>query len=911
MTGFCDFAQNDGTAFSILVADDERANRLTAEKDYPAKKAITGQWPTWVNPDLISAYQTIGINQPWLHQIQGANAIHHGFTTALATGTGTGKSLSFWLPALSSAMDDAEPSTVLYLSPTKALAADQLVALNKVLAALPKEARKPVIATCDGDTPSEQRRFIVDYANIVLTNPDFLHYSMLPGHKRWTRFFKNLRIVIIDEGHHYRGVFGSHVAQILRRLTRIVNHYRGQTPVFVIASATSADPIAAAARFIGVTSDAVTAITEDTAPQGTRKIALWQPPELPTPLPTPAPSSSPGVSTGSTAGNLPPTAAVDPWMMNPFDLPDPMSDPSELEQPAVITEPENEDGTAHIVEQPRKSAGAEASELLALLAAAGNRTLAFTRSRRSAETIASSARAQLEKPWKNLNSKQAETRKTRASRHRATPSVTPNQIAAYRGGYLPEERRELERQVRSGEVLGLATTNALELGVDISGLDAVLITGWPGTMMSLWQQAGRAGRAGADGLVVFIARDDPLDQYLVTHPDAVFDRPLEQVIFDPENRFVLAGHLCAAAAERPVQQSELASFGNPALVKNILDELTEANVLRRRDSGWYWTHHESAAALVDIRGAGGSPIRVVESRTGLMLGTVDSGAADYQVHTGAVYVHQGAMFVVDYLDLKERVAFVTRRKVDYGTWARQVMELAIDGENDAVGAVRETKHWGPIEWGLGPIEVTTQVVSYEKRRIPDLAVLGTEELQLPERTLNTIGVWITIPDEVLVGPDEVITGSNELLIGPGDAVPVPDDETARGGITRDQLPGALHAAEHAAIALLPLFATCDRWDLGGLSTELHADTGAATIFVYDALAGGAGFAARGYEVAEQWLTATRDLITNCKCETGCPACIQSPKCGNYNSPLEKAAAIKLLDLILSFAPSNTESIPTP
>ena len=849
---------NTSSPFEVLISDEKRAERLTASQNFPAKKAITGNWPTWVNPNLISAYQAIGIEQPWLHQIEGANAIHSGKTVALATSTGTGKSLSFWLPALSTVMDDATEATVLYLAPTKALAADQLVSLNKLLARLPAGTRPPQVATCDGDTPAEERRFILDYADIVLTNPDFVHYSMLPGHRRWTRFLKKLKLVIVDEGHHYRGVFGSHVAQILRRLTRLATFYGQTPPTFVVASATSADPVAATARLIGVPAEQVMAFTTDTAPQGTRTVALWQPPEIPAPVRGPMlPLDFPDPLLDPVeAGQLP--VFVEPQHtaagFDPFGNPLPTASEAFVALPAVPDAIEPTGIELPLSESPvaRRSAGSETSELLALLAASGIRTLAFTRSRRGAETIASSARTQQQK----------------------SDPLAAERIAAYRGGYLPEERRQLEHEVRVGEVLGLATTNALELGVDISGLDAVLIAGWPGTMMSLWQQAGRAGRAGADGLVVFVARDDPLDQYLVTHPEAVFDRPLEQVVFDPENRFVLAGHLCAAAAERPVQVGELARFGDPYLVGKVLAELVEAGVLRRRDSGWYWTHHESAAALVDIRGAGGSPIRVVERQTGLMLGTVDAGAADYQVHTGAVYVHQGAMFVVDHLDLKDRVALVSRRKVDYGTWARQTMSLEIETEGVPLSDEQAEKQWGPIKWGLGPIEVTTQVVSFERRRIPDLTVLGTEELDLPERELNTVGVWFTVPD----------------------------DEIEQAGITRDQLPGALHAAEHAAIALLPLFATCDRWDLGGLSTDHHQDTGAATVFVYDALAGGAGFSARGFEVAAQWLTATRNLIANCKCEFGCPACIQSPKCGNYNSPLEKGAAIKLLDLVLSFSP---------
>jgi len=566
---------------------------------------------------------------------------------------------------------------------------------------------------------------------------------------------------------------------------------------------------------------------------------LWQPPEV--------------------VGWRPPAGAEpDPWAL-PTAEPGP--DP-EAEAVATETPPEH----------PRRSATAEVADLLADLASAGARSLAFTRSRRGAESVAQQARDHL--------------------RH-ADPDAA-RRIAAYRGGYLPEERRELEQALRTGELLGLATTNALELGVDISGLDAVLIAGWPGTRMSLWQQAGRAGRAGADGLVAFVAREDPLDTYLVTHPEAVFDAPLEATVFDPANPHVLAPHLCAAAQEAPLRSEDLAAFGDPAHVRGILEVLVARGALRRRTSGWYWTHHQGAAGLTDLRGAGGSPVRVVEQGTGRMLGTVDAASADGQVHDGAVYVHQGTTYVVAHLDLADHTAIVQRRRLDYGTWSRSVMSVAIEGwgdeaeePDDAVLADGEdgpghdlvTRDWGPITWGLGPVEVTSQVVSFQRRRIPDMQVLGTEQLELPEHTLGTVAVWWSVPEFVLRAAD----------------------------ITPEQTPGALHAAEHASIGLLPLLATCDRWDLGGVSTELHPDTGEATVFVYDAYPGGAGFAERAYDLGATWLRATRDAIAACPCADGCPACVQSPKCGSYNAPLDKAAAVRLLDAVLSHTP---EAAPT-
>jgi DEAD/DEAH box helicase domain-containing protein len=437
-------------------------------------------------------------------------------------------------------------------------------------------------------------------------------------------------------------------------------------------------------------------------------------------------------------------------------------------------------------------------------------------------------------------------------------------VAAYRGGYLPEERRELEQAIRSGRLRALATTNALELGVDISGLDAVVIAGWPGTRVSLWQQAGRAGRAGADGLVVLVAREDPLDTFLVHHPEAALDAPVEATVFDPGNPYVLAPHLCAAAAETPIRTEELGLFGPGT--RELLDVLVARGALRRRPSGWYWTHPEQASRLTDLRGTGGDPVRVVEAGTGRMLGTVDAAAADSTVHEGAVYVHQGSTYVVGALHLADGIALVERRDVDYGTWARWVTTTEIR-------SITHERRWGPITWGFGTVDVTTQVMSYQRKRIPDLQVLGAEGLDLPARTLPTTAVWWTAPPDVL----------------------------EQAGVTLETTPGALHAAEHASIGLLPLLATCDRWDLGGVSTALHADTEQATVFVHDAYPGGAGFAERGYALGATWLRATRQAVATCPCRTGCPACVQSPKCGNANNPLEKAAAVRLLDAVLSHA----------
>ncbi|WP_343035677.1 DEAD/DEAH box helicase [Isoptericola sediminis] len=830
----------------VLTAHGARADRLTHLRTLPARSGEHADWPAWADPDLVAGCRALGVERPWTHQVTAAEATWRGEHVALATSTGSGKSLAFWLPALTAVRDArraATPdagrietrhrgATALYLSPTKALAADQLSGLTGLLDAA--GIRDVRTATCDGDTSTEERRWVVDHADVVLTNPDFLHFALLPQHRRWTRLLRGLRYVVVDEGHTYRGVFGAHVALVLRRLARLVEHLGGTAPTVVVASATTADPAVSAARLIGVDPDQVTAVTRDSSPSGRRTVALWRPPEI----------TGPAVERVGADGLDP---AADPWA-----LPDPL-DREAHETDAVLT-PSGE------AEHPRRSATAEVADLLADLAAHGARTLAFTRSRRGAESVAQQTRDHL----------------------RPVSTELAGRIAAYRGGYLPEERRELEQALRSGALLGLATTNALELGVDISGLDAVLVAGWPGTRMSLWQQAGRAGRAGADGLVAFVAREDPLDTYLVTHPEAVFDAPLEACVFDPANPYVLAPQLCAAAQELPLRSEGLARFGDPALVREILDVLVARGALRRRPSGWYWTHARPAADLADLRGSGGRPVRVVEASTGRLLGTVDAASADGQVHDGAVYVHQGVTFVVDHLDLAEHVALVARRDVDHATWSRELMEISLAEPGDAEHPAPEGappargRAWGPVTWGLGPVEVTSQVVSFQRRRVPDMQVLDTEALDLPARTLGTTAVWWSVPDFVL----------------------------RAAGVDEETAPGALHAAEHAAIGLLPLLATCDRWDLGGVSTARHPDTGEATVFVYDAYPGGAGFAERGYELGAQWLRAVREAVAACPCADGCPACVQSPKCGNENSPLDKTGAVRLLDAVLSHAPAG-------
>ena len=844
----------------LLESIGGRDGRLVHLQRTPARPGRHGDWPDWADPDLVAAYRRIGIERPWTHQLTAAHSAHAGHHTVLATGTGSGKSLAAWLPALSDVLAAQSPGadsrisahgrrpTTLYLSPTKALAADQAASLGRLigeLEAVQREAGTPTgslrtvrAGTCDGDTPLPERDWVRAHADVVLTNPDFLHFSLLPGHERWTRLLRGLRYVVIDECHAYRGILGAHVALVLRRLLRLVARLRprGPQPIVLCASATAAEPALTAARLIGAEPDDVVAVTDDGAPAGERTLALWQP------------------------------ALRDPW-----ELPAPDVEPAQ--DSARAAEPDSGDPG----EDPsaRRSAVVEAAELLVDLMSVGARALVFVRSRRSAEIVAERARHTL---------------------GLSLPELIGT-VSAYRGGYLPEERRALEADLRSGRLRALATTNALELGIDVTGLDAVLIAGWPGTRVSLGQQAGRAGRAGSRGLAVLIASDNPLDAYLVHHPEAVFAAP-EATVFDPANPYVLAPHLCAAASEAPLRAEDLALFGLPD--DALLRELESRGALRRRPTGWFWNVNLPGRPqdLTSLRGDGPPEVPVVEADTGAVIGTVDGAAADSTVHEGAVYVHQGRVYVVE--ELADDVALVRQRAaVGYRTRARSRSSVRIIAE-------REQQVWGrpvgggdrlddgpepsahtaddgqeapgaaAITWSFGSVEVTSQVTGYQRMALPGGEVVSQHALEMDEHVLPTAAVWWTIPQEVC--------------------------EAA--GLEPTDLPGALHAAEHASIGMLPLLATCDRWDIGGLSTALHPQTGAPTVFVHDGHAGGAGFAERGYRAGREWLEATLTVIEGCGCASGCPSCVQSPKCGNNNEPLDKAGAAALLRLLLEAAPAT-------
>lgn len=757
---------------------------LTHAAELPASAAEHVCWPSWTAAEVVAALRTTGLDRPWRHQVDAAELAWAGRHVVISTGTASGKSLGYQLPVLSALSDDPQ-ATALYLAPTKALGADQLRTVSRL------EIPGIRVAAFDGDTPTAERDWARAHARWVFTNPDMLHRGVLPAHGRWAQFFRRLRYVVVDECHSYRGMFGSHVALLLRRLRRIAAYY-GAAPTFVLASATVSEPAVSASRLIGL--DCV-AVTRDASPRGGRTVALWEPP-------------------------------LEPELTGENGAP------------------------------VRRSAGTEAGRIMADLVAEGARTLTFVRSRRGVELTALGARRLLAE---------------------VDPSLS-KRVAAYRSGYLPEERRALEHALDSGELMGIASTNALELGVDIAGLDAVIIAGFPGTLASFWQQAGRAGRSGTAALVVLIARDDPLDTYLVHHPAAVLERPVEATVTDPGNPYVLTPQLACAAAELPLTADELADFGGEQ-AREVIDELVAERALRRRPAGWYWTSRNRPHAAVDIRGSGGDQITVVEADSGRMLGTVDPVTACWQVHPGAVYLHQGSSYVVDELDLDDGLAMVHGENPDWTTMPRDVVNIAV------VRTLRRNDCGAGVTAALGEVDVTSQVVGY-LRKLPSGQVIDHVSLDLPERTLRTRAVWYTAGEELLCGGAKSV-GVNGRA--PGGA-----------GLAPARVPGALHAAEHAAIGLLPLFATCDRWDIGGVSTALHGDTGEATVFVHDGHPGGAGFADRGFTALVPWLAATREAIAACECPAGCPSCVQSPKCGNGNEPLDKAGAVAVLDAVLPY-----------
>ena len=829
----------------LLGAMSAGDDRLVGLVELPGRPERASDWPEWVHPLVRGAWARRGVERPWSHQREALDATASGADVVVATGTGSGKSLAAWTPLLSDLAGAGSTTrisavhrrpTALYLSPTKALAADQCASLEALMEGGPRLASA---STCDGDTPREAKEWARANADALLTNPDYLHHVMLPAHGRWTRVLASLRYIIIDELHHWRGVTGSHIALVVRRLLRACQRL-GADPRVIMLSATVRDPALVGAAMTG---RPATAVTRDGSPAGPRHLALWQ------------------------GGLVDDGSGAEPSSSGALASPAPFSSPGDPASQGALADGDRVLGAPVV----RRSAGAEAAGLTARLVEEGARLLAFVRSRAGAEAVAAQVRDRLSS--------------------RGSPLA--GRVGAYRGGYLPEERRALEAAIRSGRVRALATTSALELGLDISGLDATVTAGWPGTRASLWQQIGRAGRAGRAGVSVLIASENPLDAYLVRHPEDILAE-VEAAVIDPANPWVLAPHLCAAAAEAPLTEADSAYFG-PGLA-DVVGALERDGLLRRRPAGWFWdaTRPERPSDLTDLRGGGGD-VQIVDP-AGVVIGTIDEASADAHVFPDAVYVHQGRTYHVLSLSSvtgaagpvgwgrapvgapplvaplrpgDQRVAVVEEVRTPLRTRASTHTSIAIRGVEASW-----TSPDGLLTWCFGPTDVSTRVTDYDLLRLPGLEFIRNTELAMPTRTLPTRSAWFQLE-----------RGAEAVL-----------------GIGAADLPGALHAAEHAMIAILPLIATCDRWDLGGLSTQSHDDTGRPTVFVHDAFRGGAGHTRSGYARAAQWIGAALEAVRECPCEDGCPRCVQSPKCGNGNEPLSKAGAVALLGFVLERCP---------
>jgi DEAD/DEAH box helicase domain-containing protein len=735
-----------------------------------ARRGIGAPLPDDLNPALLEALAGTGIGELWSHQADALEASRRGHAM-VTTGTASGKSLAFNLPVLDTLAADLA-ARAFYLYPTKALAQDQARKLARLAqaegsargAATASSGRFLRHAIYDGDTPREERRAIRQRSNLILTNPDMLHVGVLPNHRSWGDVLANLAWVVVDEAHVYRGVFGSHVANVLRRLRRLARAY-GSEPRFVLTSATIANPRDLAERLTGLD---FLLVDQDGAPRAEREIAMWNPP------------------------------LVDERLGK------------------------------------RASALAEAANLLAGLVESEVRTICFLNSRRGVELIQRYARLRLEDSGR--------------------PDLA-QRIAPYRAGYTPAQRREIEHRLAEGDLLAVVATNALELGIDVGDLDAALCVTFPGTVASLRQMWGRAGRR-APGLAMYVAGEDALDQFFCRHPDEFLERPVERAILDHESEEIHLAHLSAAAYELPLTPEDEDVFG-PRWEWHA-QRLVKQGRLRERGGRYLPRGPGYPAAEIALRSASPDSVAIVEAAGGELIGTVESARAHSAVHPGAVYLHMGAAYEVEDLDLRQRRAVVRPFDGDWYTQPKKESETYIE-------QVRDRRETCGVALSFGIVSVTEQVVAYQMKRVADHSVLDLLALDMPEQEFVTQALWYELPDELL-----------------------------REEFPLEVLQGSLHAAEHGQIAVLPLIAMCDRWDIGGLSTAFHHQTARPTIFIYDGHPGGVGLTRAGFERFESLVSDALRLISECPCESGCPSCVQSPKCGNLNEPLSKGGATELL-----------------
>lgn len=743
-----------------LITNEKNRESLRHHQTIPARNPSYLNLSDSLSPEVEEILKKQGIDKLFSHQVEAIEEIRQGKDVMILTGTASGKSLIYSIPIIEEIVKQ-KSTRVICLYPTKALAQDQLRIFHLYGSPL-------VPATYDGDSKPQHKVWARQQSNLILTNPDMLHQGILPNHNLWGDFLLNLRFVVIDEAHVLKGVFGSNVGLIIRRLKRLCEHY-GSSPQFILSSATLSNPGNFADNLIG---REVTVIDKDGSPRGAKEFFLWNPP------------------------------------------------------------------IADKLLGIRKSANYEAARLFSKLLVNSVKTIAFSKSRQTAELIIKYVRQILEdKP------------------------LLAEAISSYRGGYTPEKRREIEKSLFKDKLMGVSSTNALELGVDVGGLDSIIINGFPGTISSVWQQAGRAGRGRDKSAVLMIGHEDPLDQYYINNPKYFFGKAHEEALINLNNTSILKKHLACAAYEKALKQDDFAHFGEKA--KIIIDELVKEEYLKTDGKTYYWTGRGYPASQVNIRSASQNVYQIIDLVSGEVLGEVDNNNVFIYLHTGAVYLHLGETYLVERLDLDRRVALVKQEDCDYYTQTKDHTDLKI------IKVLQEKKIRNFSAY-FGQVEVTNRVIGFQRKNILNGSVLGSENLNLPPQTFQTEACWYVIPTE---------------RIGELD-------------LNNYQIAGALHALEHAMIALLPVYAICDRWDLGGVSTSEHSQNGLPSIFIYDAYSGGIGLTKKGFEVGNDHLQNTRKLIKECPCQLGCPSCIQSPKCGNLNEPLDKNASIKILNLML-------------
>lgn len=745
-----------GNIFQVL-------NQIFEERGELKKRVLKEKNPAYLPFPLISsqlkeALEKQGINKLYRHQIKAFELARQGKNLVVVTGMASGKSLAYHLPVLNTLLLD-EKATALYLYPTKALTQNQLSFLLSL-------GLRIETGVYDGDTPPAERQYLRRQGRLILSNPDILNLGLLPQHQRWANFLKNLKFVVVDELHILKGVFGSQVALVFRRLNRVLEFYKAQ-PQYLMASATISNPRELAQNLTGYDFELV---NQDTSPQPRRFFFFYNP----------------------------------PWLKEA---------------------------------KRRKSSSSVAALLLKKLTEEGFKTLVFNKSKVLCELILQRAR-------KGLSPEKVK------------------KIVAYRAGYLPEDRRKIESLFFKEKVLGVSATQALELGIDIGGLEVVVINGYPGTPTSFWQQAGRTGRREKPGYVIFLAEENPLDQYVVKNPEIIWDKVSGEAVIDPSNSKINQAHLLAAAYEIPLSEVDQKYFGKQML--SHLEKLTEKGFLTKKRDKWYLSCPGYPASEINLRSISAKPYQIVLKESGLLLGNLEESLAYLYLHPGAVYLHQGETYLVEELLIDKKVALV---EPFYGSYYTQPQE---ENYLEILKTEKKIKSRG-LNLFLGQVKVTREVPGFVKRNVMTGEVIGAEELSLPEWSFSTEAYWFSLPEKIA------------------------------SKFESTELAGALHALEHAVIGLFPLFALCDRWDIGGLSTSYHYQIKAPTVFFYDGYEGGVGLASRAFSFFWNHLKAAYQLVSRCPCQEGCPACIHSPKCGNLNEILDKRAALKLFQLLLSLS----------